>query len=222
DKPAPRMRSSASAGVRAGRATNDLGIPGRWCCAVHHSHVLPRLSDSRRKSPSSRSADRRHQIDERRVPALQGDGRDARCAADVARVLGRCCHVNLCCQYGSGKTVRRGDQQEGDIWRVRKLTVTLPYRISPSMNVCRPQSGTKPSHRCHIAQRRARGFTLMETAIAMVIVGVAIVASMRLFASCSQQNSVSTRMTTAMLLAGNVREAMTGLSFNDPIFGKAT
>jgi len=56
----------------------------------------------------------------------------------------------------------------------------------------------------------------------MVIVGVAIVASMRLFASCSQQNSVSTRMTTAMLLAGNVREAMTGLSFNDPIFGKAT
>jgi prepilin-type N-terminal cleavage/methylation domain-containing protein len=63
---------------------------------------------------------------------------------------------------------------------------------------------------------RARGFTLIETAIAMVIIGVAIVASIRLFASCSQQNSISTRMTNAMLLAGNIREAMTGLPFNDP------
>src|SRR5689334_3570107 len=74
----------------------------------------------------------------------------------------------------------------------------------------------------HKRDLRPGAFTLIETGIAMVIVGVAIVASMRLFASCSQQNSVSTRMTTAMLLAGNVREAMTGLSFNDPIFGKAT
>jgi prepilin-type N-terminal cleavage/methylation domain-containing protein len=66
------------------------------------------------------------------------------------------------------------------------------------------------------------GFTLIETAMAMVIVGVAIVASMRLFAACSIQNRASTQMTTAMLLAGNVREAMIGLSFSDPTTGRAT
>lgn len=58
--------------------------------------------------------------------------------------------------------------------------------------------------------------------MAMVIVGVAIVASMRLFAACSIQNKISTRMTTAMLLAGNIREAMTGLPFNDPVYGRTT
>jgi type II secretory pathway pseudopilin PulG len=74
----------------------------------------------------------------------------------------------------------------------------------------------------HKRDLRPGAFTLIETGIAMVIVGVAIVASMRLFASCSQQNSVATRMTSAMLLAGNIREAMVGLRFNDPISGKAT
>jgi hypothetical protein len=68
--------------------------------------------------------------------------------------------------------------------------------------------------------RRGRGaFTLIETAMALIIVGVGVVASMRLFASCSQQNTASTQMTLAMHLSGNIREAMSGLAFDDPNTG---
>ncbi len=70
--------------------------------------------------------------------------------------------------------------------------------------------------------RRGRGFTLIESALATVIVGVALVATFRLFAACTQQNANSTRMTTAMMLAENVHEAMIGLLFNDPGTGMTT
>lgn len=70
--------------------------------------------------------------------------------------------------------------------------------------------------------RRRRGFTLIESALAAVIVGVALVASFQLFAACTQQNATSTRMTTAMMLAENVHEAMIGLMFSDPGTGTAT
>lgn len=49
-----------------------------------------------------------------------------------------------------------------------------------------------------------------------MIIGVSVVATMRLFASLTQQNSASNRVTTAMMLATNIQEAMIGLSFNDP------
>src|SRR5688572_6612722 len=70
--------------------------------------------------------------------------------------------------------------------------------------------------------RARRGFTLIETGLASVIVGVALVATFRLFAACTQQNADSSRMTTAMMLAENVHEAMIGLLFNDPGTGAAT
>lgn len=54
----------------------------------------------------------------------------------------------------------------------------------------------------------------------MVIVGVGVVASIRLFSACSQQSNTSNQTTTAMLLTSHVREAMVGLSFNDPISGR--
>jgi hypothetical protein len=58
--------------------------------------------------------------------------------------------------------------------------------------------------------------------LATIIVGVGIVATMQLFAVCSQQNRNANQMTAAMLLCDNVREAMAGLSFNDPTTGKTT
>jgi prepilin-type N-terminal cleavage/methylation domain-containing protein len=64
--------------------------------------------------------------------------------------------------------------------------------------------------------RRRRGFTLIETALATIIVGVGIVASMSLFAACSQQNRASARMSVAMMLANNVQEVLGGLTFADP------
>ena len=58
--------------------------------------------------------------------------------------------------------------------------------------------------------------------MATVIVGVGILATMSLFAACTQQNLTATRMTTAMELATNIQEAMANLAFADPITGKTT
>lgn len=70
-------------------------------------------------------------------------------------------------------------------------------------------------------RKTAPGFTLIECALAMVIIGVGMIASIRLFSACSQQSSSSNQMTTAMLLTSHIREAMVGLSFNDPISGRS-
>jgi hypothetical protein len=66
---------------------------------------------------------------------------------------------------------------------------------------------------------RGRGFTLIEAALATIIVGVGIVSMMTLFAACSQQASAANQMTTAPMLANNVHEALVGLAFADPTFG---
>jgi type II secretory pathway pseudopilin PulG len=73
--------------------------------------------------------------------------------------------------------------------------------------------------RSTLSRRIRRGFTLIEAAAVTVIVGVAFVSVMGLFAACTQQNRVGGNMTTAMLLAGNIQETMAGLSFNDPGYG---
>jgi prepilin-type N-terminal cleavage/methylation domain-containing protein len=67
---------------------------------------------------------------------------------------------------------------------------------------------------------KRRGFTLLETALATVIVGTGVVAAMGLFGACIQQASAADRMTVATNLAENIHEAMIGLSFSDP--GTAT
>lgn len=88
------------------------------------------------------------------------------------------------------------------------------------MRVCVRQLRPRPLRATHRGAHR--GFTLIETALATIIVGVGIVASMQLFATCSVQNRASNQMTAAMLLCDNVREAMAGLNFNDPTTGKTT
>lgn len=60
------------------------------------------------------------------------------------------------------------------------------------------------------------GFTLIEAALATVIVGTAVLAIMQLLVVCTQTNRAGADMTTAMYLAGNVQEAMADLPFNDP------
>jgi prepilin-type N-terminal cleavage/methylation domain-containing protein len=63
-----------------------------------------------------------------------------------------------------------------------------------------------------------RGFTLIETALASIIVGVGIVATMQLFATCTMDNRSAAQMSTAAMLANNVHEAMLGaeVTFADP------
>jgi prepilin-type N-terminal cleavage/methylation domain-containing protein len=62
-----------------------------------------------------------------------------------------------------------------------------------------------------------RGFTLMETALAIVIVGVGFLSVFELYTNTSRQNFESASVTTAAALAGNVREMMQGLRFDDPV-----
>ncbi|HSI35943.1 MAG: prepilin-type N-terminal cleavage/methylation domain-containing protein [Phycisphaerae bacterium] len=63
---------------------------------------------------------------------------------------------------------------------------------------------------------RARGFTLVEAAITTVIIGVGCVALLELLGAGTVANKESAQLTTAMNLAGNVREAMSSLYYSDP------
>jgi prepilin-type N-terminal cleavage/methylation domain-containing protein len=53
---------------------------------------------------------------------------------------------------------------------------------------------------------RGRGFTLIETAMATAVIGVAVVAVLNLLAAGTNSNAQGVRTTTAMNLAANVRE----------------
>ncbi|HUO10616.1 MAG TPA: hypothetical protein VM008_20100 [Phycisphaerae bacterium] len=60
---------------------------------------------------------------------------------------------------------------------------------------------------------------MMETALATILVGVSVLAVVRLITVVSQQNFVAQETTTALMLADNLREYMKGLAYNDAIAG---
>ena len=64
--------------------------------------------------------------------------------------------------------------------------------------------------------RRRRGFTLIESALVTVIVGLGVVATLELLANGTSANAESTQLTTAIHLARNIREMSLGLHFYDP------
>jgi type II secretory pathway pseudopilin PulG len=70
-------------------------------------------------------------------------------------------------------------------------------------------------------RRAARGFTLIEAALATLIIGTGFVATMGLFAACTTENRFSSRMSVAQTLATSIQEATGGLSFADPGTGYA-
>jgi len=73
-----------------------------------------------------------------------------------------------------------------------------------------------------LCARRSRGFTLIEAALATVIIGVGVVAAMQAFGAGTRLNRNATHMTAAMLLANNIQEVTAALPFNDPIYGRTT
>jgi type II secretory pathway pseudopilin PulG len=72
--------------------------------------------------------------------------------------------------------------------------------------------------RCHRVRTAARGFTLMEATLAVVIVAFGFLATMELFASCTAENQRSQQMTTAQMLTTSIQELTTGLAFKDPYY----
>lgn len=65
-------------------------------------------------------------------------------------------------------------------------------------------------------RRQRRGFTLVETALAMVIVGTGVMALLQLLAAGTMVNAGGTELTTAVNLANNVHEITLGLPFQNP------
>ncbi|HEV7300184.1 MAG TPA: type II secretion system protein [Tepidisphaeraceae bacterium] len=68
----------------------------------------------------------------------------------------------------------------------------------------------------HPRLTRTRGFTLIEAALTTVIVGVAFVAMLTLFAAGTSVNNTSASMTTGMHLAKSVREMAMTMEFTSP------
>jgi len=91
-----------------------------------------------------------------------------------------------------------------------------PFQLRPTIV---PDGFVRATHR---PLRSSRGFTLIEASLATAIVGFGVMSMMQLFYAATRQNIVGSNVTTAMLLANNVQEAMANLTFNDPVTGRAT
>jgi len=65
----------------------------------------------------------------------------------------------------------------------------------------------RPARTAGGGRRRRGGFTLIEAAIATVIIGVAFTAMLQLIAKGTEANGEGTALTTAINLAGNIHEA---------------
>jgi prepilin-type N-terminal cleavage/methylation domain-containing protein len=61
-----------------------------------------------------------------------------------------------------------------------------------------------------------RGFTLIETALAVVIVGLAVGGMLQLLAAGTQSNISANEMTTALNLTKNIKEFASRLAYQDP------
>lgn len=66
---------------------------------------------------------------------------------------------------------------------------------------------------------RHRGFSLIEAAVAIVIVGLAVVAMMGAQQAYHRQGGGSQQMSTAMMLANEIRELALEMPLRDPIYG---
>ncbi len=69
------------------------------------------------------------------------------------------------------------------------------------------------------APRAKRAFTLLETSLATLIVGLSVLSIVKLVTAVTTQSFYAQKTTTAMNLADNLRELFASLPFNDPVFG---
>jgi len=65
-------------------------------------------------------------------------------------------------------------------------------------------------------RRGRKAFSLLETALMMVICGLGVMALLELLAAGSMSNAAGAQATSGANLAGNIREISLGLAFRDP------
>lgn len=67
--------------------------------------------------------------------------------------------------------------------------------------------------------KRARGFTLLETMLALVIIGIGVLAFVDAQTAFTRSNNWSSRAATGMLLANEIREMSRQYARHDPVTG---
>jgi prepilin-type N-terminal cleavage/methylation domain-containing protein len=77
---------------------------------------------------------------------------------------------------------------------------------------------TRP-RRFHFNRRRARGFSLIETMLAMIIISVGIIAFVDAQSAFYTSNNWSSQSATGMFLANEIREMTRKLPRHDPVTG---
>ena len=76
--------------------------------------------------------------------------------------------------------------------------------------------------RCHRTSQAARGFTLIEAALAVVIVAFGFLSTMELFSACTAESRRAAQVTTAQMLTTSIHELSQGIAFKDPYYATTT
>lgn len=84
------------------------------------------------------------------------------------------------------------------------------------MGTMRQQQPLSPTN---TRTKRARGFTLLETMLALVIIGIGVLAFVDAQTAFTRSNNWSSRAATGMLLANEIREMSRHYSRHDPVTG---
>jgi prepilin-type N-terminal cleavage/methylation domain-containing protein len=75
--------------------------------------------------------------------------------------------------------------------------------------------------RTFVQRSRRRGFTLLEALLALIIIGVGVLAFVDAQAAFTQSNNWSSRAATGVLLANEIREMSRRFTRHDPVTGLA-
>ncbi len=98
------------------------------------------------------------------------------------------------------------------------LSGTFNARLSPPPGKGRPTLLRRPD-RSRGLRRSRRGFTLLEAALATVIIGVGVLALVEAQWAFLRSNAWSSQAATASYMANEIRELMRGLPRHDPVNG---
>jgi prepilin-type N-terminal cleavage/methylation domain-containing protein len=93
--------------------------------------------------------------------------------------------------------------------------------VELSYGMCKATDRSKVMRPMARTTRTKRGFTLIETALATIIVGVGVLSIVGAQQAFHKQNSWSTHASTAMRLANEIREMTLNLPQRDPVTGPA-